>query len=165
LEAPFWTHGGFWIELPIGLAGLVFSILAFVEAKRAAIAATEAAKAVKLQSMSGELIEISQELQGFKPGITFDAAKAIYGEVLFKLQRVMAPFEKDSGLHSQIEAVVAALETAHEALNRVLPADPSKENVAPDSVYYGVEDQFSMLNGHIGRLLGLVEQQSVEKRK
>jgi hypothetical protein len=165
VEAHFWTHGDFWIELIVGLLGLWFSIQAFVQASRAAEAATEAAKAVKLQSMSGELIEVSQKIQGFKPGISFDSAKAIYSEVLFKLQRVMAPFENENRLREQIEAVNTALEAAHEALNQVVPANPNKQDAAPDSVYFGVEDKFSTLNGHVGRLLGLVEQESVEKRK
>jgi hypothetical protein len=165
VEAHFWTHGDFWIALSIGLAGLSFSILAYVEAKSAAIAAREAVKAVKLQSMSGDLIEVSQKLQAAKPGISFDEAKAIYSEALFKLQRAMAPFENDQGLRSQIEVVGAALEAAHGSLNSVLPSDPNEGNETSVSVYYGIEDKFSILNGQVGRLLGLVEQQTVEKRK
>ena len=80
--------------------------------------------------------------------LTFDDVLLVpaYSEVLFKLQRVMAPFENDEGLRAQIEAVNTALEAAHEALNRVVPADPNKQNAAPDSVYFGVEDKFSTLN-------------------
>jgi len=45
----------------------------------------------------------------------------------------MAPFENDRGPAREIEAVNTALEAAHEALNRVVPADPKQTECSSDS--------------------------------
>lgn len=47
LQRPFWSDPAFWITQAIGVAGLVFAILAWVEAQKAKIEAEEAKRAAK----------------------------------------------------------------------------------------------------------------------
>lgn len=171
LEVPFWKHADFWIESILGVAGVLVSYMAYrqaeaakQEAKKATTAAIEAGRTVKLQTMSIDLTEVSQKLDRVEPGIKFSDAKEMFNETSRKLHRVMAPFEDHAELRTPIEAVKAALDATHESLKLVRPSDATKEAVAPDAVYNGVEDSFATVNSCVARLLGMIEKQTVEKQ-
>jgi hypothetical protein len=176
LEKPFWTHYVFWLELSclvVGLVGAVVSYFAYLqaegakqEAERATIAALDAGRTVKLQTMSIELTEVAHKLERLHLKISFNEAKDLYRDASFKLVRLMAPFENDAGLRAPIEALWAALDAAREALKNVRPTDPNlKEDVAPESVYYGVEDSFATISTCLARVLGMIENQTVDRRQ
>lgn len=169
LYIPFWRHPEFWIGSIIGLAGVALSFLAYrqaeaakEEAVRATQAAMEAGRTVKLQTMSIELTEVAQKLDRLQPGVSFVLAKDLFNETSRRLRRVMAPFADHPDLHVPIEAVRTALEAAQASLKQVRPTDPGKEVEAPNSVYYGVEDDFATINNCVAELLGLVEKQAYD---
>lgn len=169
LEVPFWKHPDFWITLVVGLVGVYISFLAYQqaeaakeEAERATQAATEAGRTVKLQTMSIELTEVAQKLDRVQPGIRFNSAKDLFNETSRRLRRVMAPFADNADLRGPIEAVKEALDAAQTSLKQVRPADPVKEDEAPNAVYYGVEDNFATINNCVADLLGLVEKQAYD---
>jgi hypothetical protein len=169
LEVPFWKHLDFWIVLVIGCAGAFVSFLAWKqaekateEAKEAKVAATEAGRTVKLQTMSIELTEVAQKLDRVQPGIKFNSAKDLFNETSRRLRRVMAPFAKHAELSTTIETVRDALQSTQASLKQVRPTDPAKESEAPDAVYYGIEDNFATINNCVADLLGLVEKESYD---
>lgn len=167
LDVPFWRRLDFWISSVIGAGGAWVSFLAYQqaeaakeEATKAKIAATEAGRTVKLQTMSIDLTEVAQKLERVQPGIKFNEAKYLFNETDRRLRRVMAPFANNAELRETISAVKVALQTTHESLKQVRPTDPTKEGEAPDAVYYGVEDNFATINSCVADLLGLVEKQT-----
>src|SRR4029077_4374022 len=102
INAPFWSHAEFWIASAIGIAGLVFSILAFREARQAKRAATEAGKTVKVQTVAIELTEISQGLDRLNQKIGFSEARDYINGLNRRLRRLIAPFERDDDLANTI---------------------------------------------------------------
>jgi hypothetical protein len=162
LHPPFWKDWGFLISLAVGIAALGFAMGAFFEARQAKRAATAAGRTVKLQTVTIELTEIAQKLDRIQPDILFNEARDFLAEIQRRLRRIMSPFAKDAELSGPIGAVLQALEKAHQSLKLVRPTDPTKEAEAPNAVYYGIEDDFAMINNSVADLLGLFEKQTFD---
>ncbi len=75
LAVPFYEEWSFWIGNLVGVLSLVFSILAFVEARRAKLAASDAGRIVKIQTITIELTEIAQRLDKLDFGLEFSRPK------------------------------------------------------------------------------------------
>jgi hypothetical protein len=160
VEIPFWQHFDFWIALILGVAGLYFSILAFIEARKAKHAATEAGKTVKIQTITIELSDILPKLDKLQPEINFNEARDLLNEITRRLRRVVSPFEKDAALCDKISALREALDKTKESLNKVRPTDPTKDEI-PRTVYYAVESDFATINNAVADLLGLFEKKTI----
>jgi hypothetical protein len=80
LPPQFYADVGSWISFLVTVAGLTFSILAWIEAKQARKAATAAGRTVKLQTVTIELSEIGQRLDRVQPGIGFDEARDLLAD-------------------------------------------------------------------------------------
>jgi hypothetical protein len=164
VKVPFWYRLDFWISSILGIGGLgvsvfglVFSIKAFREAKKAAHAAKEAGRSVKIQTTTVELTEVAQKLDRISPEIQFNEARDLVNEISRRLRRAVAPFARDEELKESIEAVYSVLGLAKAALSSVRPADKSKESQVPEAVYYGVEGQFGAISDAVAGLIGLFE--------
>ena len=142
--------------------GLGFSIAAWRQAKRAAIAARAAGKTVKIQTTTVELMEAAQKLNRIQPGIRFDEARDLVNEVSRRARRYTAPFMNDTHLREPIAVLRTELKSAQAALKNVRPTDPSKENEAPQAVYYGIESNVTQLGDLISDLLGLMERETLD---
>jgi hypothetical protein len=162
LHPPFWKDLGFWISLAVGIAALVFAILAWVEARQAKRAATAAGRTVKIQTVAIELTDIAQKLDRIQPEILFNEARDLLTEIQRRLRRLMSPFAKDPELSEAIRAVLEAFEAAQTSLNAVRPTDPKKEAEAPNAVYYGIEGDFATISNRIADLTGLFEAQTFD---
>ena len=162
MREPFWYHADFWINLVIGALGLLFSIGAFVEARKAKQAAKEAGHTVKLQTIAVELAEISHKLDRISPDITYSFARDLLAEIQFRLRRVIAPFRTDAELQPHIKKIDDALLNAGEALKAVRPADQQREVQQIQAVYYGVETQFAAINSIVADMLGLFEKRAIQ---
>jgi hypothetical protein len=162
LQRPFWTHFDFWIALSIGVGGLVFSILAFLEARSAKRAAILAGRTVKLQTIAIELSEIAQKLDRIEPEIRFNEARDLLAEISRRVHRATSPFMKDPKLSSAVTDAREALKTAQNSLKAVRPADPTKEDEAPLAVYNAVENNFAAINDCVADLLGLLEKEAYD---
>jgi hypothetical protein len=158
---PFYKQVDFWINVVVGVAGLVFSILAYAEAKQAKRAAVEAGRTVKLQTITIELTEISQKLDRILPEIRFSQARDLLAEISRRVRRAISPYANDDEFRETIVAVRDALIAAQDSLRSVRPTDPEKEDEAPNAVYYGVENELANVNNCIADLLGLFEMKSV----
>jgi hypothetical protein len=158
---PFWHSLEFWLFLLIGSASLVFSILAFVEARQAKQAATEAGRSVKVQTTTIELTEIAQKLDRIQPEIHFNEARDLLSEISRRLRRVTSPFATDPALKASITALREALVGARTSLKAVRPSDPGKEVEVPQTVYLAVEGDFSTISDCVADLLGLLEKETL----
>src|SRR5258708_35517113 len=88
LREPFWWRPEFWaiatLELmggAIGVAGLVFAIKAFREARRAKRAATEAGRTDKVPTIAIELTEISHKPDKLKMDLLFGTATDLLSQL------------------------------------------------------------------------------------
>ena len=157
----FWERADFWISVAIGLAGLVFAALAFIEARRAKEAATRAGQTVKLQTITIELTEIAQKLDRIQPEIRFNEARDLLAEISRRLRRVISPYADDKVLGASVAAARDALRVAQNSLKSVRPANPEKEGDVPQAVYYAIEGDFATINNCVADLLGLFENKTL----
>jgi hypothetical protein len=159
LPGPFWKDAGFWTSLGVGVAGLIFSILAWIEAKRAKVAAFAAGRTVKLQTVAIELSEIGQRLDRVQPGIRFSEARDLLADTSRRVHRATSPFAREEVLNGSITAALQAVSEAQSALKAVRP-EPGGEEQAPDAVYYGIEAACTQISACVADLIGLFEKQT-----
>jgi hypothetical protein len=162
IPPPFWGDPGFWISLVVGVSGLLFSILAWVEAKRAKSAAMAAGRTVKLQTIAIELTEIVQKLDKVQPGIRFNEARDLIAETSRRVHRATSPFSKEPQLSESIDSAKQAVQAAQLSLGKVRPTEPGVEADAPDAVYYGIEADCTVITNAVSDLLGLFEKQAFD---
>ena len=160
-RTPFYKDPAFWISAVIGIAGLVFSALAWFEAMEAKHAAFAAGRTVKLQTIAIELSEIGQKLDRVQPEIRFSEARDLLSDISRRLHRATSPFTKEPSFETTIIAVINALDIAQTSLKDVRP-QPGREMEAPESVYYGIEGACSELNAAVADLIGLFERQTFD---
>lgn len=161
LKQPFWERADFWIGVVLGLAGVAFSVLAFVEARKAKRAATDAGRTVKIQTITLELSDIGQKLDKLHPDILFSEARDLLGEISRRLRRLTSPFAQETELKGAIEVLRQALDAAQDSLKAVRPTDPSKEAEVPNAVYFAIESDFAAISNFVADLLGLFERQTL----
>lgn len=162
LPPPFWEDVGYWLAFTVGLGGLIFSIMAWREAKNAKRAAVAAGRTVKLQTIAIELTEIVQKLDKVQPGIRFNEARDLIAETGRRVHRATAPFSKEPKLLEAIEFAKQAVQSAQNSLKSVRPTGPNAEAEAPDSVYYGIESDCSQISNTVSDLIGLFEKQTFD---
>jgi len=159
VRTPFWKDGGFWISAIIGLGGLTFSVLAWIEAKAAKAAAFAAGRTVKMQTVTIELSEIGQRLDRVQPGIRFNEARDLLADTSRRVHRATSPFSREELLNLSITAALDAVSQAQVALKSVRP-EPGSEEQAPDAVYFGIEAACSQISASVADLIGLFEKQA-----
>jgi hypothetical protein len=162
VQQPLWQRLDFWISTVLGIVGVVLSGLAFVEARNARKAATEAGRTVKIQTTAIELMEVVQKLERIRQGTPFNEARDMLNEVSRRVRRATAPFSEDVAFKVPIGNVRAALEAAKKALADVRPVDSDAELQAPQAVYLGVEAQFSAIGDYLAELLGYFEKETLD---
>ncbi len=159
LAPPFFQTVDFWINLALGLVGVAFSIGAFKEARAAKLAAGEAGRTVKIQTITIELTEIVQRLDKLSDSISFTEARDLLNEVSRKLIRLTAPFQALDDLSGPIDNLRSVLQDAKAALDAVRPeADP---NVPNNNVYFGVQGHFSTISSLVAEIMGLFEKRTI----
>jgi len=170
LQEPLWRRWDFWIAivgLGVGIAALVYAIRAFEEAKlakeaaeQAKVAATEAGKTVRVQTVAIELGEISQKLVRLVPDTRFSEARELLNDISWRLRRAVSPFAEDEALKANIISVRQALDTAQNSLKGVRPNASETEVVGV--VYNGLESDFALIGNLVADLLGLFEKQTFD---
>lgn len=162
IELPFWRRSEFWISFIATAGGLFFSLLAFLEARKAKRAATEAGKIVKIQTITIELTEIAQKLSKMDTDIRFDEARDLLTEISRRVRRTISAFQKDPDLSEAIINIRDALAKAKVSLNSARPTDPTKESDIPNAVYFAIESDFAVINDFVADLLGLFEGKTMD---
>jgi hypothetical protein len=163
LERPFWETGDFWIFFVIGIASLIASIKAFIEAKEARKAANDAGQVVKIQTITIELSEIIQKLDKLEMTIQFSQARDFYSEINRRIKRLTAPFKDAEDYKEVILTIFETLDELKESLAKVRPIDrEEEENPVENSVYFAVEKHFSDLGGHLAELMGYFEKRTIK---
>ncbi len=162
LQTPFWKHLDFWTATLIGVAGLVFSILAFLEARKAKTAATAAGRTVKLQTVIIELMEVSQGLFEIKQDILFVEARHSLSVISSKVRRAATPFAADPKLSAAIKSTIESIDAAEQSLQAVCPSDPAKEQEAPYATYNAIQAHFFTISDNVYALIGLFEKETLD---
>jgi hypothetical protein len=160
LLIPYYQNPEFWIGCGLSLIGIIFSMMAFYQAKKARQAAIEAGKTVKIQTVTIELTEIAQRLDKLDFNLTFTEARDLLNEISRKLIRLTAPFQSSEDLSKACENLKIAME---EALNGVAPKDNSPENKPPpNSIYFATQEHFFIINAFVAEIIGLFEKRNIE---
>ncbi|MCH1926865.1 hypothetical protein L9G74_19085 [Shewanella sp. C32] len=158
---PFYGQPEFWISAFIGIVGIGFSVKAYMEAKAAKIAANQAGKTVKIQSIIIELTEIPQRLDKLNYELTFSEARDLLSEISRRTRRLIAPFQESAGLSDVCNALKFALDDAKLALEGVRPQNTESES-QPNAVYFAMEGHFSNISGVVAEIMGLFEKRTIE---
>ena len=161
LAVPFDQDAAFWIGTLIGLAGVVFSWLAFVEARHAKLAAKDAGRTVKIQTITIELTEIAQRLDKLDFDLEFTTARDLLNEVSRRLRRLIAPFQSHQKYAESCRALKNLLDAAKVALAEVRPSG-SEADPAPNTIYYGMQGHFATISAGVAEIMGLFEAETIE---
>lgn len=162
IHKPFYEDVGFYIASLIGLASVFFSIIAYIEAKKAKEAAKEAGSAVKIQTITIELTEIIQRLDKLDIDISYQDTRDFYNEINRKVRRILSPYKKDDDFKNEIITISESLNKIKSSLEGVRPFNKEQKDVdTGNSVYYAVEGEFSTLSGLLADLTGLLEQKNI----
>lgn len=161
LTQPFYLKWDFWIANALGLAGLVFSVLAWIEAKDAKAAAKEAGAIVKIQTITIELTEIAQRLDKLDLDVSFPEVRDFLNEVTRRLLRLIAPFQTLPDVAEKCELLKQALSDAKVALNGVRPSGDGEEAVSQNAIYFATQEHFSSISSLVAELMGLFEKRTI----
>lgn len=162
MSRPFYSEPDFWINLLLGGAGVFFSVLAFIEARRAKIAAAAAGKTVKIQTITIELSEIAQRLDKLDSQLSFSEARDLLNEVSRRLRRLIAPFQALEDLKDPCNSLKASLDAAKVALEDLLPQEGGTDQLPPNSVYFATQGHFASISGQVAEIMGLFEKRTIE---
>jgi hypothetical protein len=160
LSSPYYKNLDFWINVVLATAGLVFSVLAFREARQAKVAAKKAGRSVRLQTVALELTEISNKLDRVEPDVKYRVARDLLSETSRRITRSISAFEDDEKLKDSIATLKDSIDVATTTLNQVRPITPGAEEQAPQAVYNAVEAHFAKINNGVANLVGLMERLS-----
>lgn len=162
LSIPFYLEGSFIIGALLSSVGILFSLLAFVEAKKARKAAIEAGKTVKIQTITIELTEISHKLDKLDFELKFTEARDLLNEISRKIMRLIAPFQSTDEFSDACINLKVALEAARMALEEVKPIDNQLDSLPPNTVYFATQGHFFTINILVAEILGLFEKRNIE---
>jgi hypothetical protein len=158
---PFYTKIDFWVFLVLSIIGVLFSILAYREAKAAKSAAFEAGKTAKIQTITIELTEIAQRLDKLDFELDFSESRDLLNEISRRLRRLIAPFQDNEDLSSSCQSLKAALDDAKQALEEVRPQSPDDE-LPPNTIYFATQGHFSNISSLVAEIMGLFEKRTIE---
>ena len=119
LNSPFYKSIEFWISISVGIISMIAAIFAFLEAKGAKKAATDAGRTVKIQTITIELTEILQRLDKLEPAISYSDARDLLNEIARRLRRLASPFNNEIDLKDTITNLFNSLELGKKALSSV----------------------------------------------
>lgn len=170
LSTPFHADPGFWIGLVVGVVGIVvsavglwFSLRAFREAREAKLAAREAGRTVKRQTIVVELTEVTQRLDQIERDIDFLTARQRLNDASRRVHRLLAAYRDHEGYTQACTELFNALTHARQQLETAYPEQPgSKPEGTP--VYFAVESGFASVSDRIATIIGLFENQSIESQ-
>lgn len=160
-SSPFYIQIEFWIFLIVGVAGVIFSIMAYCEARAAKRAAFEAGKTVKIQTITIELTEIAQRLDKLDFELNFSESRDLLNEISRRLRRLIAPFQDNEDLSTSCQNLKAALDDAKQALEEVRPQD-AEDELPPNTIYFATQGHFSNISSLVAEIMGLFEKRTIE---
>lgn len=158
---PFYVQPDFWINVLLGAVGVIFSLLAFVEARRAKIAASEAGKTVKIQTITIELSEIAQRLDKLDFQLSFYEARDLLNEISRRLRRLIAPFQALEDLKAPCASLKTSLDAAKQALEGLLPQEGGVDQLPLNSVYFATQGHFANISSQVAEIMGLFEKRTI----
>lgn len=167
LYDPFYESTSFWIGTGLSLAGITFSVKAFQEAREAKLAASEAGKTVKIQTITIELSEIAQRLDKLDFNISFSDARDLINEISRRLRRLIAPFQSTPDMREICDNLKLALDQAKIALEEIRPQAPEMDvqELPASSVYFATQGHLASISGLVAEIMGLFEKRTIEARE
>lgn len=160
LNYPFYKKWDFWLSIGVGVIGVIFSWLAFIEAKAAKKAASALAEMVKIQTVIIELTEVTQRLDRLDYSLTFLQARDLLSEVSRRCLRLIAPFQDEVDIQVHCTTLRESLTLAKTELNQLAPLG---DDETPNAIYFGMQSHLGDITNNIAQILGLLEKRSLKK--
>lgn len=162
LNENFWASPEFLISSAFGVVGLIFSFLAYIEAKKAKQAAIDAGEFFQIQSITIELSEILHSLQSISLDTQYKEARDVLTHVTNKLRRYLASYKNKEAYRDACQKILDSLQYAKKALDDVKPSGSELESSGYGVVYSGIEGSFSNVCGNVSELMGLFERRAID---
>lgn len=156
VSEPFYYRGDFWIGVLVGGVGILFSLLAYIEAKKAKEAAAAAAVTIKMQSLTIELTEIAQRLDKLNYNIDFQEARDLLNETSRRLIRIIAPFQDREDLGALKAQLLSIISGAMGALESIRPEGGGE--LLPNTVYFAMQLHFSNISNLTAEITGVLRE-------
>jgi hypothetical protein len=164
LNNPFYTRPEFWISVVIGLLSVLYSFIAYREAKAAKIAAKTAGNTVKIQSITIDLTELIQRLDKLSTELDYSQARDFYNELNRRVRRSVSSLSLNEIYKSKTSSIIETLNSIKTNLDEVRQSGSSDSTMLEGfNLYYAIEGEFSNLSGQLADLCGLLEQKTIEQ--
>jgi hypothetical protein len=154
----FWLWPNFWIEIGFSIAGLLFSVLAFNQARKAKVAADKAGKIVKRQSIMLAVAETIKYCQQIRGNLNYEDSNTRLMEIVGKVRNVIGLYRESIELHHPIllNDIGACVLRAQDEFNTL-------ERSANKGVIWGaMRPIYNTLAGHLSELQGVLENELIE---
>ena len=161
-SVPFYQDISFWISNIIGLIGVFFSIIAYLEAREAKKAAKAAGNFVKIQSITIDLTEIIQRLDIISTELNYSHARDFFNELNRRIRRIISILSTNEVYNSKTSEVLLTLNTIKANLDSVRQSKTTEQSLAGIDIYFAIESEFSSLSGQLADLSGLLEQKTLQ---
>lgn len=159
VAVPFWRDWAFWIGTGLGVLGVMLSGFAFVEARQAKIAARQAGRVVKLQTIVVELTEVALRLERFDDHADFRSARNLLTETTRRVRRLIAPFQDSEAYRASCDELKGTMARAKEELAKLRPGGPDE---AANTVYFALQEIFTDLGAQIAEIIGRFESETLD---
>jgi len=157
------------VGVVLSLGGLIFSVMAWREAKKAKTAANKAAKGVKRQSIAMDIAEVCQKCQiNFDVG--YDDIRSRYNIVNDDVSRILGLYSQQEKEDEDCKKILdnEVVNSLKEINLRLSTFNPIKQETESDShedkfYYYQFSELFSDLSGNLNKFKGALENQLTNK--
>jgi hypothetical protein len=164
LNNPFYKRTDFWISIIIGLLSVLYSIIAYREAKAAKIAAKKAGNTVKIQSITIDLTELIQRLDKLSTKLDYSQARDFYNELNRRVRRSISSLTLNTNYQEKTKCIIETLTTIKTNLDDARQSGSTDPTMLEGiNLYYAIEGDFSNLSGQLADLCGLLEQKTIEQ--
>ena len=151
------------VGIVISAFGVWFSLRAFREAREAKLAAREAGRTVKRQTIVVDLAEVTQRLDQIERDIDFLTARQRLNDASRRVHRLLAAYRDRQDYAQACSELFEALTRARQSLETVYP--PKLEGRPEGTpVYFAVESGFASVSDRIATIIGLFENRSIESQ-
>lgn len=164
LNNSFYKRPDFWISIIIGLLSVLYSFIAYREAKAAKIAAKKAGNTVKIQSITIDLTELIQRLDKLSTKLDYSQARDFYNELNRRVRRSISSLTLNTDYQEKTNCIIKTLITIKTNLDDARQSGSTDPTMLEGiNLYYAIEGEFSNLSGQLADLCGLLEQKTIEQ--
>lgn len=168
----FYQTPDFWIFFVIGGAGLLFSILSWLQAKAAKKAAQNAGRIVKIQDILLDIPEITNLCQQVDIKVDYNAASIQLTTIMGKIAKVIAIFNGDPNLSSNQQPIIQPIQGTIKEIQDILKSlnpvyfseDDRPKRDIEGYVYLSIAPYTTILVTQLNSLMGILNSHMIQNK-